>query len=178
MNKRQIIKALTTAAFTPGKSGPLKVIADVGNINYYIRRAIEFTTLSLTALTREQRIKYFDNALGMIALAKVKTQEGEKIKLPPSRECSPIPENEYHPVEFPGIIHVAGKDDEVDKQDEDGEVHSKGDSIQPPNIRRDVCELEGGSKITGPISKETQSRPQTQAQKEEAAAWGSKYNID
>ncbi len=78
MNKRQITKALSTAAFTPGKLGPMKVIADVGNINYYVRRATEFLTLSLTALTREQRIKYFDSALGLIALAKVKTQETEK----------------------------------------------------------------------------------------------------
>ncbi|KKN17632.1 hypothetical protein LCGC14_0963840 [marine sediment metagenome] len=78
MNKSQIAKALREAAFTPGKPGPLKVIADVGNINYYIRRATEFLTLSLTALTREQRVKYFDNALALTALAKVETQEQEK----------------------------------------------------------------------------------------------------
>ncbi|MEE9548731.1 MAG: hypothetical protein V3V68_05185 [Nitrosomonadaceae bacterium] len=74
MNQRQITKALSSATFAPGKPGPLKVIADVGNINYYIRRAMEFLTLSLTALTKAQRVKYFDSALGMVALAKVKTQ--------------------------------------------------------------------------------------------------------
>ena len=59
----------------------MKIIADVGDINYYIRRATEFLTSSLTALTREQRVKYFDSALGLIALAKVKTQEQSLITI-------------------------------------------------------------------------------------------------
>ncbi len=75
MNKSQIAKALREAAFTPSKLGPMKIIADVGNINYYVRRATEFLILSFTALTQDQRVKYYDSAMGLIALAKVKTQE-------------------------------------------------------------------------------------------------------
>ena len=71
MNKRQIAAALREAVFTPGKRGPLQVIADVGDVDYYIRRAAEFLTLSLTALTEDQCFKYLNNALSLIALAKV-----------------------------------------------------------------------------------------------------------
>ncbi len=81
MNKSQIARALREAVFTPNKLGPMKIIADVGNTNYYVRRATEFLTLSLTALTRDQRVKYFDSALGLIALAKVKTQEQNDITI-------------------------------------------------------------------------------------------------
>ena len=91
MNKSQIAKALKEAVFTPGKLGPMKVIVDVGDVNYYIRRATEFLTLSLTALTRDQRVMYLDSALGLIAVAKVKTQdEMEKILILPSKSTIPI----------------------------------------------------------------------------------------
>ena len=239
MNKRQIAKALSTAAFTPGKLGPMKIIADVGNINYYIRRATEFLTLSLTALTREQRVKYFDSALGLIALAKVKTQETEKDEVfvhPRALGYTPgsvgknevckqneevpctqdvcdsgkcivsgicpgtdvlkatkevfgkeeatvptddflqesmsggvrnlskktIPENEYHPDEFPGIIHVAGKENEVDKQDKDGEVQGTGDSVPPLGVSGDIPDSPDGCQSPGQISEETQPRPEAQ----------------
>ena len=71
MNKRQIAKALREAIFTPGKPGPLKIIADVGNADYYINRSIEFLTLSLESPTIDQCLYYQNMALSLIALAKV-----------------------------------------------------------------------------------------------------------
>ncbi len=71
MNKRQIAKALREAVFTPGKPGPLQIISDVGNVDYYINRSREFLTLSLTSLTQCQKLYYLNMALSLIALAKV-----------------------------------------------------------------------------------------------------------
>ena len=73
--KREIAAALRSAIFSPGKPGPLRVIADVGDLNYYIRRAQELLTLSLTALTTEQRDHYLTTALSILALAKVENAE-------------------------------------------------------------------------------------------------------
>ena len=75
MNKRQIAKALREAVFTPGKPGPLKIIADVGDADYYINRAREFLTLSLESPSIDQHIYYLNMALSLIALAKVNINE-------------------------------------------------------------------------------------------------------
>ena len=200
MNKRQIAKALSTAAFTPGKPGPMKVIADVGNINYYVRRATEFLTLSLTALTREQRVKYFDSALGLIALAKVKTQEempitiGDinrnvtsplKITDPTKILVSVKNEMDKQDKDVPctqdecdsgrcmasGICsgvnvlkaekEVFGKgNNEVDKQDKDGEVQGTGNSVPPLGVFRDIPDPPDGCQSPRQISEETQPRPE------------------
>ena len=71
MNKRQIAKALREAVFTPGKPGPIKIIADVGSTDYYINRSREFLTLSLESPTFDQCTHYLNMALSLIALAKV-----------------------------------------------------------------------------------------------------------
>ena len=71
MNKRQIATALREAVFTPGKPGPLKIISDVGNPDYYIKRSIEFLARSLESPTQEQKTYYLNMALSLIALAKV-----------------------------------------------------------------------------------------------------------
>lgn len=80
MNKRQITKALREAAFTPNKPGPLKIIADVGNTDYYITRAIEFLALSLESPSYDQCTYYLNMALSLIALAKVEINEKTKNK--------------------------------------------------------------------------------------------------
>lgn len=77
MTKNQISAALREATFNPNKLGPLKVIADVGDIDYYIRRAIEFLILSLSAFTSEQQLHYLNTALSLVALAKVKINDKE-----------------------------------------------------------------------------------------------------
>ena len=171
MNKRQIAKALSSAAFTPGKLGPMKIIADVGNINYYIRRATEFLTLSLTALTREQRVKYFDCALGLIALAKVKTQETEKERCDFTnpeflsvKKCSPddfFQKSVSESVSGVKDVVIVKKDNnEVDKQDKDGEVQGTGNSVPPLGVFRDIPDPPDGCQSPRQISEETQPRPE------------------
>jgi len=78
MNKRQITATLREASFSPGKLGPMKIIADVGNVDYYINRSREFLSLSRSALTLEQKRYYLNMALSTIALAKVTIDEGNK----------------------------------------------------------------------------------------------------
>ncbi len=180
MNKRQITKALSTAAFTPGKLGPMKVIADVGNINYYIRRATEFLTLSLTALTRDQRVKYFDSALGLIALAKVKTQEVTVEKTPsPDKDFVRRHGLGYTPgsvskddnedsfqgsdVKMPykqDVVIVEKDNNEVDKPDKDGEVQGTGDRVPPLSVSGNIPDSERSSESPGQIPEEAQPRTQ------------------
>ena len=40
-SKREIQKALSDCAFNPREPGPMQIIADVGDLNYYRHRAIE-----------------------------------------------------------------------------------------------------------------------------------------
>ena len=78
MNKRQLQKILSESAFSPNKPSPLKVIADVGDNNdYYIRRAMEFLTLSLCESTKEQTDYYLKQAISLLAIARVRLQNGE-----------------------------------------------------------------------------------------------------
>ena len=41
MNKTQVKKVLRECAFDPNAHGPLRIISDVGNVDYYIKRAKE-----------------------------------------------------------------------------------------------------------------------------------------
>ncbi len=147
MNQSQIAKALREAVFSPGKPGPLKVIADVGNINYYIRRATEFLTLSLTALTREQRIKYFDSALGMIALAKVKTRSEVEKTVPQTQELATVTgvEETNSSVNLPAVTRDCTQDNCVPEKcfagtlchgrnvlDTTKEIYGKDDEVDKP----------------------------------------------
>lgn len=56
----QIRKILSQSAFNPRKPGPMKVIADVGDPNYYRQRALELITHD-----GKQNIK---QAIGLLAL--------------------------------------------------------------------------------------------------------------
>lgn len=62
VSKTQITKILNDCKFNPRVPGPLKVIADVGNTDYYCRRAIEFIKCS----TSNDGMK---NAIALLALA-------------------------------------------------------------------------------------------------------------
>lgn len=183
MNKSQIAKALREAAFSPGKQGPLKIIADVGNINYYIRRAMEFLTLSLTALTPEQKVEYFNNALSMIALAKVKTQEIVPVTIgninraassPLKVVATDILVKEQNDGDLPAKMRsreeVFG---EVDIEKQGRQIHSPSDSVPARNLSRDIHEDRRGIKSKKPILKEVQLWPETQ--KEEADR---EYDLD
>ena len=70
MNKTQISKKLRDSTFAPNKPGPLKIIADVGNSDYYIKRAIEMlrhSEIQGEVRKRESRI----DAISLIAFARV-----------------------------------------------------------------------------------------------------------
>lgn len=73
--QRQIAAALRDAVFAPGKPGPMKVIADVGNFDYYIRRAQELLINVHCAPTADQRDHYLQHVLSVLALAKVENAE-------------------------------------------------------------------------------------------------------
>ena len=70
MNKREITKKLRESTFAPNKPGALKIIADVGNSDYYIKRAIEMLRHSevQTPLWKKQSRR---DAISLIALARV-----------------------------------------------------------------------------------------------------------
>jgi hypothetical protein len=67
ITKRQLQAALRESVFTPKDPGPLKAIVDVGNRDYYIRRAKEFLDLSL----ENGSYPYLTLAISLIALAKL-----------------------------------------------------------------------------------------------------------
>ncbi len=70
MNKTQITKKLRESAFAPNNPGPLKIIADVGNSEYYIKRAIEMLRHSEVQCSEKQKRSRVD-AISLIALARV-----------------------------------------------------------------------------------------------------------
>ena len=66
---------LQEATFAPTKPGPLKIIADVGDLDYYIRRAQELLELSFVALSDDAKYHRLNMSLSLLALAKAKLQE-------------------------------------------------------------------------------------------------------
>lgn len=77
ITKSQITAALREAAFVPSKSGPLKIIVDVGNVDYYITRAQELLALANNSPSIEQCLKYLNTALSLIAISKVEIKNEE-----------------------------------------------------------------------------------------------------
>jgi len=70
VSKTQIVKILNDCKFNPRKPGPLKVIADVGNTDYYCRRAIEFIKdAKQEELHPGDKENYLTNAIALLALA-------------------------------------------------------------------------------------------------------------
>ena len=70
MNKKEISSKLRESAFAPNKPGPLKIIADVGNSDYYIKRAIEMLRHSEVQEPFQQKQSRKDS-ISLIALARV-----------------------------------------------------------------------------------------------------------
>ena len=70
MNQTQISKKLNDSKFAPNKPGPLKIIADVGCSDYYIKRAIELLRRSEVQEPDKQTSMRTD-AISLIALARV-----------------------------------------------------------------------------------------------------------
>jgi len=74
MNKSQIRAKLKDSVLAPNKNGTFKIIADVGNSDYYIKRAIEILRLS-EIKDAEVRKQARINAITLIALARVYDEE-------------------------------------------------------------------------------------------------------
>lgn len=64
----QLKAILRESAFDPRKPGPFKVITDVGNVDYYINRAIE---LCYEAQTSNKPDAILMKAISLLALARV-----------------------------------------------------------------------------------------------------------
>jgi len=70
MNQTQIAKKLRDSVFAPNKPGPLKIIADVGNSDYYINRAVEMLRHSLVQSSSNIKCRMQTDAISLIALAR------------------------------------------------------------------------------------------------------------
>ena len=66
--QRQVNVILRGASFTPDK-GPIKVMADVGDFDYFTKRAREILILLESSPTKEQRREYLNTAIKLIVLA-------------------------------------------------------------------------------------------------------------
>lgn len=71
VTKRKIDAVLREASFRPSDLGPMRVIMDVGNADYFVRRADEFLISALNSPTMAQRKDYLDMVLRLTALALV-----------------------------------------------------------------------------------------------------------
>lgn len=69
LNKTQIAKKLRDSVFAPNKPGPLKIIADVGCSDYYIKRAVELLRHSEVEPDSQTQMRI--DAISLIALARV-----------------------------------------------------------------------------------------------------------
>ena len=74
-SKTAIAKVLREAVFDPREPGPLKIIADVGQADYYVRRAQEFLVppVAGSPVVPSLNIK---NAIALLALAVVTNDNG------------------------------------------------------------------------------------------------------
>lgn len=86
MNQRQITKILRESVFAPNKSGLMRVITDVGSIDYYLNRAIEAIkradlkhapVTGLVPYDREQ----LTFAISLLALSKAQIDEQNQKRL-------------------------------------------------------------------------------------------------
>lgn len=67
ITKRQVQVTLRESVFTPRDPGPLRAIIDVGNREYYIRRAKEFLDRAIETKSNAQ----LTLAISLLALAKL-----------------------------------------------------------------------------------------------------------
>lgn len=67
ITKTQISKILNDCKFNPRIPGPAKIIADVGNYEYYIKRAIEI--LQVTLASEDLGESNLQQAIALLALA-------------------------------------------------------------------------------------------------------------
>lgn len=71
ITRRKLAAILRESVFTPTTPGPLKVIIDVGDTDYYIKRAIELCTMSLKSKIVKQRLVLLTQAISLLAVSKI-----------------------------------------------------------------------------------------------------------
>jgi len=71
ITKTKIAATLRESVFTPTTPGPLKVIIDVGDIDYYIKRSMELCTLALCSVTAKSKLSYLTQAISLLAVGKI-----------------------------------------------------------------------------------------------------------
>jgi hypothetical protein len=75
VTKRKISAALRDAIFTPSEDGSMKIIVDVGDMDYYIRRAQECLHKAIEAPLADDCKNHLKMALQLTALASVHNAE-------------------------------------------------------------------------------------------------------
>lgn len=80
ITRNQLAATLRESVFTPSKPGPMQVVLDVGDVNYYIRRALEFVTFASENFTPDSRIMYLENAITLLAVAKFQLKKEKEAK--------------------------------------------------------------------------------------------------
>lgn len=71
ITKRKLDAVLRDASFRPSDLGPMRIIMDVGDRDYFIKRAEEYLISASESPTRDQRKGYLEMALRLTALALV-----------------------------------------------------------------------------------------------------------
>jgi hypothetical protein len=74
-SKTAIIKILRECVFDPREPGPMKIIADVGNQEYFITRAIELLSTEKQLLIQDELIQ----AIRLLVLAKMANQDRVRV---------------------------------------------------------------------------------------------------
>lgn len=70
ITKRKLAAILRESIFTPSNPGPLKVIFDVGDRDYYIKRAMELCAMALEQPFINHKINQLTTAITLLAIAK------------------------------------------------------------------------------------------------------------
>lgn len=75
ITKRKLDAILRTASFQPSDLGPMRVIMDVGDSDYFIKRAQEYLILASNSPTYAQTGQYLIMALRLTTLAAAHNEE-------------------------------------------------------------------------------------------------------
>lgn len=79
MSERELKRLLNESSFNPRETtGPIKVILDSGNVNYYMSRAIEFIMQAQLEKNGENYHSCLRKAISLLAMARmINNQQGD-----------------------------------------------------------------------------------------------------
>lgn len=81
ITQRKIASTLRESVFTPTTPGPLKVIIDVGDTDYYIKRVIELCTMLLSVNSIKAKLALLTQAISLLAVGKILIAYNAAIKI-------------------------------------------------------------------------------------------------